>query len=153
MSHKSLASCFYRKEPSLIILYDDHQNKQLQFRNLSVIERHAIMRNPSTSWSVISFMSDNLSESLISVVHYDNIRINKISSPFEKEMLEEFRKDYGRLYNRKATELANMLDSELEHYIVGNCAFVLDDHNNALQSKILALLNDYGSDLSNTDSE
>lgn len=141
MSSETVHSCFNRKEPSLIIHYSEEKNKHLQFKNLSVMERHVIMRNDETSWSVISFEHDDHS-TLISVIHWNNIRYPKILSPEEQEIMDCFRKDHGLLYNQKATELANKLDSELKHCIIGDCAFILDDVNERLQNKILNMLHD-----------
>ena len=154
MSDKNYPAFIFQKFPSLIIPFNENKinTHDLTFKNLSVTERHCIMDIKNVSWSTISFtyVNDSKSKSKsemfsISLVHCDNIRIPKFSSPEEQEMMENFRNDYGQYYNKRATELANKLDDDLEHCIVGNCAFILDEANQALQNKILSLMKEIDS--------
>jgi hypothetical protein len=134
------SSEFYFKHqtfPTLIVRQTFARLEVLHFENFTTKERHDVLKNKTLdpAWSIIPIIHDDKATT-ITLFHQNDMIRSKSSFEYD-EAMKQFRKDNHALYNSKATALANYLDTAFEHCIIGNCAFVLDEANDALQKMIL----------------
>ncbi len=101
-------------------------NGNCSIGNYSINDRKKLFKfDDNVSWSAISYSYEEY-EGPISLVHKDNYRISKTWPSNHKLEQEKFKTKNALLFNQTATRIANNLDGDNLHCVIGTCAFVFD---------------------------
>lgn len=114
---------FNIKEMTLFVMMDGSH----QIGMFSLYERNEILDGPVNVGYSYIFHPDE--SKAVSVFYAENYRTDKIQTPSQKENQITFWRNYKKIFNLKASRIANIWDKNYKNCIVGNCAFVFINEN------------------------